>query len=271
MPALKQAMSAITVSTVVPSWKIARSPGSSPNASSAAPRRSVASSSSAKLMLRSSPIKARRSGWRLVVSRSAPPTVPDIHEPLASAACARACAETGLVFVGPAPETLDLFGDKAAARAMARRCEVPVLPGTDGPTSLEEARAFLAGLGPDGAIMIKALAGGGGRGMRPVHHHDDLPAAFERCRSEAQAAFGNGAVYVERLFPRARHIEVQVVGDGSGTFAEAMGLVMDGSGFGLGKRSKRYAAIIEDGTITNLAVDESGIEQSACSNILSML
>ena len=65
--------------------------------------------------------------------------------------------------------------------------------------------------------------------------------------------------------------DILMVGDGSGTFAEAMGLVMDGSGFGLGKRSKRYAAIIEDGTITNLAVDESGIEQSACSNILLML
>jgi acetyl/propionyl-CoA carboxylase alpha subunit/acetyl-CoA carboxylase carboxyltransferase component len=131
-------------------------------------------------------------------------------------AFARACAEAGVIFVGPAPETLALFGDKAAARAMARQCDVPVLPGTDGPTSLEDAKAFLAALGPDGAIMIKALAGGGGRGMRPVHHHDDLAAAYDRCRSEAQAAFGNGDVYVERLFPRARHIEVQVVGDGTG-------------------------------------------------------
>lgn len=65
--------------------------------------------------------------------------------------------------------------------------------------------------------------------------------------------------------------DIVMVGDGSGTFAEAMGLVMDGSGFGLGKRSKRYAAIIEDGTITNLAVDDSGIELSSCSNVLSLL
>lgn len=65
--------------------------------------------------------------------------------------------------------------------------------------------------------------------------------------------------------------DIVMVGDGSGTFAEAMGLVMDGSGFGLGKRSKRYAAIIEDGTLTNLAVDDSGIELSSCSNVLSML
>ena len=133
-----------------------------------------------------------------------------------NAAFARACAEADLVFVGPSPDTLDLFGDKAAARALAQRCGVPVLAGTDGPTSLDGARSFLSGLGPDGAIMIKAVAGGGGRGMRPVHHHDDLAAAYERCRSEAQAAFGNGDVYIERLFPRARHIEVQVVGDGTG-------------------------------------------------------
>ena len=133
-----------------------------------------------------------------------------------NAALARACAEADLVFVGPSPDTLDLFGDKAAARALAHRCGVPVLAGTDGPTTLDGARSFLSGLGPDGSIMIKAVAGGGGRGMRPVHHHDDLAAAYERCRSEAQATFGNGDVYVERLFPRAHHIEVQVVGDGTG-------------------------------------------------------
>jgi acetyl/propionyl-CoA carboxylase alpha subunit len=133
-----------------------------------------------------------------------------------NAAFARACAKAGLVFVGPEPDTLDLFGNKAAARAMAHQCGVPVLAGTEGPTTLESAKTFLAGLGPDGAIMIKALAGGGGRGMRPVHHHDDIAATYARCRSEAKAAFGNGDLYVERLFPHARHIEVQVVGDGTG-------------------------------------------------------
>ena len=126
-------------------------------------------------------------------------------------ALARACAEAGLAFVGPAPETLELFGDKARARALATSCGVPVLPGTEGPTTLEEARAFLA---EHGAVMVKAVAGGGGRGMRPATTDDELAQAFERCASEAKAAFGDERLYVERFLPHARHVEVQVVGDG---------------------------------------------------------
>ena len=129
---------------------------------------------------------------------------------------ARRCAEAGINFVGPQVETLALFGDKGQARALAERCDVPVLPGTSGPTSVDEAKEFLASLGAGGAVMLKALAGGGGRGMRAVQAVDDLEAAYARCQSEATAAFGNGDVYVEQLIPRARHIEVQVVGDGSG-------------------------------------------------------
>jgi acetyl/propionyl-CoA carboxylase alpha subunit/acetyl-CoA carboxylase carboxyltransferase component len=131
-----------------------------------------------------------------------------------NAAFARACAEGGLTFVGPAPETLDLFGDKAAARALAAHSDVPILPGTQGATSLDEAHAFLAGLGDGGAVMVKAVAGGGGRGMRPVQSAAELDAAFQRCASEAKAAFGDGALYVEQFLPRARHIEVQIAGDG---------------------------------------------------------
>ena len=134
-----------------------------------------------------------------------------------NAAFARRCAEEGITFVGPRAETLDLFGDKGQARVLAERCGVPVLPGTSGPTSLEQAREFLEALGDGGSVMIKALAGGGGRGMRPVHHVDELADAYTRCRSEAHAAFGLGSVYIEQLIPRARHIEVQVVGDGSGS------------------------------------------------------
>src|SRR3954462_14787786 len=85
-----------------------------------------------------------------------------------NAAFARACAEAGLTFVGPTPETLELFGDKARARTLAQKCKVPVLPGTDGPTSLDQARKFLKSLGVGGAVMVKAGAGGGGRGMRPA-------------------------------------------------------------------------------------------------------
>jgi len=124
---------------------------------------------------------------------------------------ARACADAGLVFVGPSPETLALFGDKARARQLAQETNVPVLPGTTGATSLEEAKRFFKGRE---AVMLKALAGGGGRGMRVVREVGELEHAYERCQSEAKAAFGNGDVYAEEFFPRARHVEVQIVGDG---------------------------------------------------------
>ena len=132
---------------------------------------------------------------------------------------ARRCAEHGLLFIGPRPEALQLFGDKGQARALARRMGVPVIPGTDGPTTLQQAQAFMAGLDTGAAIMLKAVAGGGGRGMRAVLRSEDLPAAFERCRSEAAAAFGSGELYVERYMPAARHIEVQVLGDGRGAIS----------------------------------------------------
>jgi len=133
-----------------------------------------------------------------------------------NAAFARACADGGLVFVGPAPETLDLFGDKAQARALAREQDVPLLPGSPAAVTLDEARSFLAA---HGAIMIKAIAGGGGRGMRAVTDAAELEQAYQRCRSEAEAAFGLGDVYVERFIARARHVEVQIVGDGHDVIA----------------------------------------------------
>ncbi|MEM7324230.1 MAG: carboxyl transferase domain-containing protein [Actinomycetota bacterium] len=125
---------------------------------------------------------------------------------------ATACQAAGVTFVGPTPDQLRQLGDKTSARALAAELGVPLAPGTSGDTSVEEAEAFLAAHGP---IMIKAVAGGGGRGMRPVHPGDDVAAAWERSRSEAQAAFGNPAVYVEALIERARHIEVQIIGDGA--------------------------------------------------------
>lgn len=126
---------------------------------------------------------------------------------------ARLCAARNIVFIGPSPETLDLFGSKDRALALARDLKVPVLPGTPGPVTLESARAFAQ---EQGAIMLKAMAGGGGRGMREVRDPGELAEAFERCRSEAQQAFGSGDLYVEKLLHDARHIEVQIVGDGSG-------------------------------------------------------
>jgi acetyl/propionyl-CoA carboxylase alpha subunit/acetyl-CoA carboxylase carboxyltransferase component len=131
-----------------------------------------------------------------------------------SATFARRAAEAGLVFIGPRPEHLELFGDKARARQLAQQCGVPLLSGTTRATTLDEARAFFADLGSNAAMMIKALAGGGGRGMRVVRSSDDVEACFLRCQSEAKSAFGNDGVYVERFMPRARHIEIQVIGDG---------------------------------------------------------
>ena len=129
---------------------------------------------------------------------------------------ARRCAEAGLAFVGPRPELLALFGNKAEARALAERLGVPILSGTSTPTSLSEAADFFNALPDGGAMLIKAIGGGGGRGMRVVRRREDLADAYARCQSEARAAFGNADVYVEQLLPRARHVEVQIVGDGSG-------------------------------------------------------
>jgi acetyl/propionyl-CoA carboxylase alpha subunit/acetyl-CoA carboxylase carboxyltransferase component len=128
-----------------------------------------------------------------------------------NAALAQACADAGIAFVGPPADQLALFGDKTRALALARECGVPVIAGTAGPVTLDGARAFLD---EHGAIMLKAVAGGGGRGMRAVERGDDLDDAYARCRSEAQRAFGADGVYAERLIRDARHIEVQIVGDG---------------------------------------------------------
>ena len=127
---------------------------------------------------------------------------------------ARACAKAGLTFVGPSPEVLDVFGDKARARALAERFGVPILPGTTGATALKEARDFYAKRPAGSSLVVKAVHGGGGRGMRIVSSPDQLEDAYARCQSEARAAFGSDALYVEALMPNARHIEVQVAGDG---------------------------------------------------------
>ncbi len=131
-------------------------------------------------------------------------------------AFALALAEAGIAFVGPTAELLELFGDKLKAKALAREAGVPIAAGTTGATTPEEARAFFASLPRGESVLVKAIAGGGGRGMRVVAAIDELHAAMERCRSEALSAFGDGSVYVERLVPHARHIEVQVAGDGRG-------------------------------------------------------
>ncbi|WP_280438276.1 acetyl-CoA carboxylase family protein [Nocardia carnea] len=132
-----------------------------------------------------------------------------------NAAFARRCTAAGLVFVGPDAEALALFGDKTAARARAAELGIPVPAGA----AAAQAHDFLAGLGPGAAVMVKARSGGGGRGMRPVTEPAELDEALRRSASEAESAFGDGTVYVEQLFTRARHIEVQVAGDGHGAVA----------------------------------------------------
>ncbi len=126
---------------------------------------------------------------------------------------AQACADAGIRFVGPTVEQLALFGDKGRALELARACEVPVMPATAGAATLEEITRFFDAQGGAG-IVIKAVGGGGGRGMRVVQRRDDLAQAFARCRSEAATAFSVEALYAERLVARARHIEVQIAGDG---------------------------------------------------------
>jgi acetyl/propionyl-CoA carboxylase alpha subunit/acetyl-CoA carboxylase carboxyltransferase component len=129
---------------------------------------------------------------------------------------AKACAAEGIAFVGPKVSALELFGDKVAARQLAKRCGVPIIAGTSGPSSLEEIKAFFESLGSGGSVVIKAMVGGGGRGMRVVEKAADLAEAYARCQSEAKAAFGFDGVYAERLIRKARHIEVQIIGDRHG-------------------------------------------------------
>ncbi len=133
-------------------------------------------------------------------------------------AFARACLDAGLRWIGPRPETLDLFGEKVRARAAASEAGLPILEGTTGRTDLEGVREFFARQG-GAPILIKAIAGGGGRGLRVVREASEIEAAWTRCGSEARAAFGDGGVYAERFFDNARHVEVQIVGDSGGAVA----------------------------------------------------
>ncbi len=128
---------------------------------------------------------------------------------------AELCAAEGITFIGPPPEALSLFGDKVRARALAESLDIPVVPGSAEPmSSALEAENVANNLGYP--VMLKASAGGGGRGMRVVERAEQLAEAFERCSSEAQAAFGAGSVFIERLVARPRHIEVQILADSFG-------------------------------------------------------
>ena len=128
---------------------------------------------------------------------------------------AQLCADAGLRFIGPSADVLALFGDKVRARELARAAGIPVISGSGEPLATPKAAAKLA-LKLGYPIMLKACGGGGGRGMRAVETANDLETAFESCQREAQAAFGDGRLFMERLLERPRHIEVQVLADTGG-------------------------------------------------------
>ncbi len=139
-----------------------------------------------------------------------------------SAEFAGACASAGYTFVGPGADVLGLVGNKPSARAAAIAAGVPVLPATEGPSGVEDIKAFLAAHGD--AIMIKAIAGGGGRGMRKVSDADQVEHAYQQCAAEARIGFGEPALFAEAVLSDARHIEVQVVGAPAGHQTHALAL-----------------------------------------------
>jgi acetyl-CoA carboxylase, biotin carboxylase subunit len=127
----------------------------------------------------------------------------------------RACEDNDLVFIGPTADAIERMGDKAQAKAEMREAGVPLVPGTEGITTAEEARAAADELGYP--VLLKAAAGGGGRGMRRVDDPEDLAELYDRASHEAQSAFGDGTLYVEKVITPARHVEIQVLCDHHGT------------------------------------------------------
>jgi len=150
---------------------------------------------------------------------------------------AEVCRSCGITFIGPPPEAIDLMGDKSKAKDTAKKAGVPTIPGSDGPVASEqEALAIAKQLGYP--IMIKAVSGGGGRGMRVAHNDVSLVSGFLAARTEAEAAFGDSSVYLEKMIQKARHIEVQFIAD------------QHGNAFSLGERDcttqRRHQKLIEE-------------------------
>ena len=173
----------------------------------------------------------------------------------------RACEESDLVFVGPPAEVMERMGDKVRAKAEMRAAGVPLVPGTDAVESLHELRLAARELGFP--VLVKAAAGGGGKGMRLVSADEDLESAYASAGAEADAAFGDGALYLEKALVPARHVEVQVLCDGAG------GILT------LGEREcsiqRRHQKLVEESPSPALAADareemESAVER-ACAAI----
>jgi acetyl-CoA carboxylase, biotin carboxylase subunit len=156
---------------------------------------------------------------------------------------AEVCEQVGVTFIGPRPDVIERMGNKAEARALMQQAGLPIVPGSDGPVeSLGEARQVARGIGFP--LLVKAVAGGGGRGMRIVHDDADLVRALPLAQAEAEAAFANSAVYLERFVERPRHIEVQVLADDTGSI------------LALGERDcsiqRRHQKLVEEAPAPNL-------------------
>jgi len=153
-----------------------------------------------------------------------------------NAGFARACAENGILFIGPRPETIEQLGDKIAARRVAAEAGVPLMPGSEAVGSVDEAVARADAMGYP--VVIKAAAGGGGRGMFVATDADAIRGCFEKASAEAAAAFNDGTLYMERFIANARHIEVQVLADDHGNAVH------------LGERDcsaqRRYQKVVEE-------------------------
>ena len=131
-----------------------------------------------------------------------------------NAALPRACNEARITFIGPPPEAMEALGPKTRGRQLARRVEVPTVPGTNDPTEKSAARALAEGIGYP--VLLKAVAGGGGKGMRLVYGDGEFESAFRDAASEAMNAFGDESLYLEKYLERARHIEIQILADAHG-------------------------------------------------------
>jgi len=156
-----------------------------------------------------------------------------------------ACEKFGITFIGPRPETMRQLGDKISARRIAKQCGVPVIEGSEGITSIKDAEAKAQELGFP--ILLKATAGGGGRGMRIVTKPKDFKSAFDMASNEAESAFGDPTLFMERYVKNGRHVEVQILGDNFGNVIH------------LGKRDcssqRRYQKVIEEAPPAGLSDD----------------
>lgn len=170
--------------------------------------------------------------------------------------------EHGFTFIGPTPEHISMMGDKITARSEAMKLGIPCVPGSDGAIDdADEAIELANGIGYP--VIMKATAGGGGKGMQVAHAADEIPAKLSLCRTEAKAAFGNDDVYIEKYLGQPRHIEVQVLGDGHGTVVH------------LGERDcslqRRHQKVLEEAPSPALNAESrakiGGIVTSALSNI----